>query len=112
MLDEAPYYLSVLIFIFGIYMLVASRNFFRKTIGLCLFQVGVLVFYISLGKVFNALPPIKREIEGVIYSNPLPHVLMLTAIVVGFATLSVALVLLIRIYRSFNTLDEDDLERD
>jgi len=110
MLEQIPYYLASTIFIFGIYILVGSRCFFRKTIGLCILQVGVLIFYISLGKIFGGFPPIKIEENSVIYSNPLPHVLMLTAIVVGFATLAVALALLIKIYRNFHTLNEDELD--
>lgn len=105
---QAPYYLAVIMFIFGIYKVISSANLFKKVIGLGILQGGVLIFYISLGKVFGGIPPIKIS-EEVIYSNPLPHVLMLTAIVVGVATLSVALALLYSIKREFGTLNEDEL---
>lgn len=109
MLGQLTYYTAAIIFCFGIYMIISSSNYFKKVIGLSIFQVGILIFYISLGKIFNALPPIKVLEENVIYSNPLPHVLMLTAIVVGFATLAVALALLLKIYRNFGSLNEDEL---
>ncbi len=105
------YYTSAITFMAGLYIVIASKNFFYKTCGLSVLQIGVLIFYISLGKIFNASPPL--ALEGVIkYSSPLPHVLMLTAIVVGFATLTVALSLLLQIYKHFKTLNEDEFDVD
>ncbi len=111
MLSELPYYTAAMTFIVGLYIVIASKNFFHKTCGLTILQVGVLIFYISLGKIYNAAPPLALG-GSEKYSSPLPHVLMLTAIVVGFATLSVALSLLLKIYKNFKTLNEDKFDAD
>jgi multicomponent Na+:H+ antiporter subunit C len=106
MLIKIPFYLSAFMFALGIFMVIAYRNYFTKIIAIGIMQTGVLVFFISLGKIFNALPPIFKE--GVMsYSNPLVHVLMLTAIVVGLATSSVAIALVYKINQSFGTINED-----
>ena len=113
MLSELPYYISIISFIAGLYIVIASKDLFHKTCGLVILQVGVLIFYIALGKIYNAMPPIKQpNLDVAVYSSPLPHVLMLTAIVVGFATLSVALAMLLKIYNNFGTLKEDELNLD
>lgn len=90
------YFVAVIVFISGLYIMLASENYIRKIIGLGIFQNSILIFYVALGKVGSGVVPIDVG-GGVIYSSPLPHVLMLTAIVVGFATLAVGLALVLRI---------------
>lgn len=91
------YSFAILLFGLGLYIVLASKDLMKKLFGLSLFQSAVLWFYISLGKVYNAYPPIISESYNKIFSNPLPHVLMLTAIVVGIATLSLGFSLVIKI---------------
>jgi multicomponent Na+:H+ antiporter subunit C len=83
----------------------------RKIIGLGIFQSSVLIFYIALGKVDVGIPPIFKDGNHT-YSSPLPHVLMLTAIVVGFATLSVGLALIYRIFKEFGTISESKISKE
>jgi len=88
--------------------MLTSDNYVRKIIGLGIFQSAVLIFYIALGKVTSGQVPIYRSdiIGNSHYSSPLPQVLMLTAIVVGFATLSVGLALIYQIFKQFDTISE------
>ncbi len=90
------YSFSILLFCLGLYVVLASADRMKKLFGLSIFQTAVLWFYISLGKVYGAMPPILQNAGG-LYSNPLPQVLMLTAIVVGLATLSLGFVFIIKI---------------
>ena len=92
------YSFSILLFCLGLYVVLASDNLMKRLLGLSLFQTSILWFYISLGKIYGAKPPI-CPVSGCteIYSNPLPQVLMLTAIVVGIATLALGFALVIRI---------------
>ncbi len=95
------YSFSILLFCLGLYVVLASDDLMKKLFGLSLFQTSVLWFYISIAKIAKAQPPIlnclpPEDCSGV-YSNPLPHVLMLTAIVVGIATLALGFSLVIRI---------------
>jgi multicomponent Na+:H+ antiporter subunit C len=96
----------------GLYIVISHVNLLKKLIGLTLFQVGVFLFFISLGKVAGGNAPIiSAGIET--YSHPLPQVLILTAIVVGVATLAGGLALAVRIFESYGTVEEDELlERD
>lgn len=96
----------------GLYVVISHGNLLKKLIGLTLFQVGIFLFFISLGKVTGGSEPIiAAGIET--YSNPLPQVLILTAIVVGVATLAVGLALAVRIFEAYGTVEENDvLERD
>ncbi|TDB91237.1 cation:proton antiporter subunit C [Actinomadura sp. 7K534] len=98
--------------VIGLYAVISHGNLVKKLIGLNLFQIGVFMFYIALGKVEDGRAPIVEE--GVeVYSHPLPHVLILTAIVVGVATTSLGLALAIRIYEAYGTIEEDEvIERD
>ncbi len=92
----------------GFYVVIARGNLVKKLIGLNIFQTSVFVFYICLGYVDGGSVPIITE--GVeLYSNPLPHVLILTAIVVGVATTAVGLALVIRIQQAFGTIEEDEI---
>jgi multicomponent Na+:H+ antiporter subunit C len=82
------YSFSIILFCLGLYVILASKDLLKKLFGLSLFQTSILWFYISIGKVDKARPPILIEGYDGLYSNPLPQVLMLTAIVVGIATLA------------------------
>jgi multicomponent Na+:H+ antiporter subunit C len=89
---------------------VARGNLVKKMMGLSIFQVSVIMFYVSMGKIDGGTAPIL--VEGrpdVVYSNPLPHVLMLTAIVVGIATTALGLALVVRIRRAYGTSEEDEI---
>lgn len=104
------YWIVVLLMMLGFYTLIARGNLIKKMIGLNIFSTSVIIMYISLGKVRGGTAPILLEAEGVVYSNPLPHVLMLTAIVVGVATTAVGLALAVRIKEAFGTVEEDEIE--
>lgn len=94
----------------GFYIVIADGNLIRKIIGLNLFQTSVFILYISVGKVEGGSAPILKEgIE--LYANPLPHVLILTAIVVGVATTALGLALIVRIQRAYGTIEEEDIHR-
>jgi multicomponent Na+:H+ antiporter subunit C len=96
----------------GFYTLIARGNLVKKLIGLNIFQTSVILMYVSFGKVAGGTAPILvegGEGAGVIYSNPLPHVLMLTAIVVGVATLALGLSLVVRIKEAYGTIEEDEI---
>ncbi|MCU0305104.1 MAG: cation:proton antiporter subunit C [Thermoanaerobaculales bacterium] len=110
MLDLGLYNYWVVIFLMmtGLYVVISRGNLIKKVIGLNIFQVSVIMFYVSMGKVRGGTAPILAEgIE--VYSNPLPHVLMLTAIVVGVATSAVALALIVRIKEAYGTIEEDEI---
>lgn len=94
----------------GFYVVIAQGNLVKKMVGLGMFQTSVFILYISMGKVAGGAAPIVTE--GVeVYSNPVPHVLMLTAIVVGVATTSVGLALTIRINEAYGSVEEEDIQR-
>jgi multicomponent Na+:H+ antiporter subunit C len=96
----------------GLYVVISHGNLLKKLIGLSVFQVGVFLFFISLGKVTGGSAPIiSADVDT--YSHPLPQVLILTAIVVGVATLAVGLALAVRIFEAYGTVEEDEvIERD
>ena len=103
------HYVFVLLMMLGLYAVIASRNLVKKVVGLGIFQTSVFILYISLAKVQGGAPPISQP--GVfVYSNPLPHVLILTAIVVGVATTALGLTLAIRIRRAFGTIEESAID--
>ena len=146
------YLLIMALMMTGIYLILSRSNMIKSIIGLNLFQVAVIMFYVAMGKVEQGTAPIllnedivekshdkdapapshapkplikksketspnkgkqeptKSELSGKLYSNPLPHVLMLTAIVVGVATTALALSLVVRINEHFGTIEEDELE--
>nr|WP_255774521.1 cation:proton antiporter subunit C [Microbulbifer zhoushanensis] len=103
------YWIVIALMMIGLYMVVAQGNLIKKIIGLNIFQTSVFIFYISVGKVDGGAAPILIEGENV-YSNPLPHVLILTAIVVGIATTSLALALVIRIMRAYGSVEEREIQ--
>ncbi len=101
-------WIVIVLMMTGFYMVIAHGNLVKKVVGLNVFQVSVFVFYISMGKVRGGTAPILEEgIE--LYSNPLPHVLILTAIVVGVATTALALALVVRIRDAFGTIEDDEI---
>jgi len=103
------YWLAIILMMTGFYIVIAQGNLIKKIVGISIFQVSVFVFYISMSKVDGGTAPILAE--GItVYSNPLPHVLILTAIVVGVATMALALALVIRIKDAFGTIEEDELQ--
>ncbi|MEM0350794.1 MAG: cation:proton antiporter subunit C [Archaeoglobaceae archaeon] len=118
--EHYNFWVAVIIIFIGIYTTIAKNNLLKKLLGLNLLQTGIFLFFISLGDIGSvetmgigdATPPIiwkQAEEKGYLYVNPLPHVLMLTGIVVAAATTCVALALLIRIYREYGTLEEDEI---
>jgi len=112
-LTHLPYWLSAVLLLIGLYGMLAQRHLVRKLMAMNIFQVAVIVFFISLAAKRDATAPIAREHGGVPivdeYVNPLPHALMLTAIVVSVSTTGVALALLVRIHRRYGTLNEVEL---
>lgn len=102
------YWLVIILMMIGLYIIIARDNLVKKIMGLSIFQVAVIMFYVSMAKVEKGTAPILGEgIE--LYSNPLPHALMLTAIVVGIATTGLALALTVRIYEGYGTVEEDEI---
>jgi len=92
----------------GFYIVIANGNLIRKIIGLNIFQVSVFILFISMGYLSGGTAPIYSEAYTQ-YSAPLPHVLILTAIVVGIATTALGLALTIRIYQAYGSIDEDEI---
>jgi multicomponent Na+:H+ antiporter subunit C len=102
------HWITIFLMCSGLYVVVARGNMVKKLVGLGLFQTSVYLLYISPGKILGGTPPIIAQgIET--YSNPLPHVLILTAIVVGVATLALGLALVVRINERFGTIEEDEI---
>lgn len=100
------YWLVIIIMMAGFYTVISRGNLVKKIAGLNIFQVSVFLLYISIGNVKDGAVPIIEE--GItLYSNPLPHVLILTAIVVGVATTALGLALVIRIKEAYGTIEED-----
>lgn len=103
------YWITIVLMMVGFYIVIAHDNLIKKVVGLNIFQVSVFLFYISMAKVQGGTAPIlDAGIET--YSNPLPHVLILTAIVVGVATTALALALVVRIQNAYGTIEDDEIE--
>ena len=103
------YWIIVVLMMIGFYIVIAHNNLVKKIVGLNIFQVSVFVFYITMAKVKGGTAPILAD--GItIYSNPLPHVLILTAIVVGVATTALGLALVVRIRDAYGTIEDDEIE--
>ena len=101
-------YAAMILLVTGLYVVLAYDNLIKKLIGLSLFQAAIFVLYISMGKMLGGTAPILAE-GFEIYSHPLPHVLILTAIVVGIATLALGLALVVRIHEEYGSCDEDEI---
>jgi len=105
-LAKYNYWIYILLMMIGLYAMIAKKNLIKKVIGLNIFQTAVFLFYISIAKVEGGTAPIVWG-EAVRYNNPLPHVLILTAIVVAVSTTAVALSLIARIYQAYGHVEED-----
>jgi multicomponent Na+:H+ antiporter subunit C len=113
------YWAVVVLIAIGLYAMIAKKNLVKKIIGMNIFQTAIILFYVSIGAKRGATLPIIEHLQGegahaahaVDYINPLPHVLMLTAIVVSVATLGVALALAMKIYFHYGTLEEDEIQK-
>ncbi|MEM8700054.1 MAG: cation:proton antiporter subunit C [Pseudomonadota bacterium] len=106
------YWITIFLICAGLYTVVAKSNMIKTLFGLSLFQTSVYLLYLSPGKILGGTPPILGPDKGqadVVYSNPLPHVLILTAIVVGVATLALGLALVVRINEAYGSIEEDEV---
>ena len=102
------YWIVVVLMMIGLYIVISRDNLIKKIVGLNIFQVSVFIFYISIAKVRGGTAPILDS--GItVYSNPLPHVLILTAIVVSMATTALGLALIIRIRENYDTIEDDEI---
>lgn len=108
-LAQWNYFVVIGLMMIGFYAVIARGNMVKKMVGLNIFQTSVFMLYISMGKVTEGTAPILTGDPQTVYSNPLPHVLILTAIVVGVATTAVGYALIIRIQESFGTIEDDDI---
>lgn len=126
------YIVVVVLLMAGLFIVFSSGNLIKRMIGLAMFQTSAGLFYLSLGKVSGGTAPIvvapgsaeayalasqlnpaylaQTGVAGVVYSNPLPHALILTAIVVGVATLAVGLAIAVRIREAFGSVEASDIE--
>ena len=102
------YWITIFLMVSGLYIVVAKSNMIKTLLGLAVFQTSVYLLYLSPGKILGGTPPILDE-EIEVYSNPLPHVLILTAIVVGVATLALGLALVVRVNEAYGTIEEDEI---
>lgn len=111
------YWIYVVLMMIGLYGVIAKPNLIKQAIALGLFQTGIFLYYISMAVIDGGTAPIWTTIEDGAqkfqgpYDNPLPHVLILTAIVVSVSVLAVALALIINIKRSYGTIEADEIER-
>jgi multicomponent Na+:H+ antiporter subunit C len=102
------YWAAIIIMMTGLYIVISHTNLIKKIAGLNIFQTAVFLLYISLGVVSGGTAPITAA-GFAIYSNPLPQVLMLTAIVVGVATTALAFALIVRIKEAYGSVEEDEI---
>jgi multicomponent Na+:H+ antiporter subunit C len=117
LISRINWWVYIILMIIGLYGITIKRNLMKKIIGLSILQTAIILFFISIGAKHKATIPIidhahgsgHTAIQAAHYINPLPHVLMLTAIVVAVATLGVALALAIKVYKEYGTLEEDEI---
>ena len=107
-LDFVNYWIAMLLLVTGLYIVISRGNLVKKLVGLSIFQTSVYLIYISPSKIIGGTAPIIAP-GLTIYSNPLPHVLILTAIVVGVATLALGLAIVVRIHEAYGTIEEDEI---
>jgi len=107
-LGKYNYWIYIVLMMIGFYAMIAKENLVKKILGMNIFQTGVILLYVSISKVSGGTVPIIWD-RGGPYDNPLPHVLMLTAIVVSVSTTAVALALIVRIYKSYGTIEDDQI---
>ena len=103
------YWIVIFLMMTGLYLVISTGNLVRKVVGLNVFQASVLLLYVTMGRIEGGTAPILTDGRE-IYSDPLPSVLMLTAIVVGVATTAVALALIVRIHEAYGTIEEDEIQ--
>ena len=103
------YWIVFLLMMIGLFLVIGRKNFLKKIVGLTIFQTSVFLLYITLGKIKGGTPPILNNAIDTVYSNPLPHVLILTAIVVGVATTALGLSLVLRINSEYGSIEEDEI---
>lgn len=102
------YWVVIVLMMIGFYIVICSNNLIKKLIGLTIFQTSVFIMYISMGKIIGGTAPVLAD--GItLYSNPLTHVLILTAIVVGIATTALGLAIVVRIHEGYGTVEEDEI---
>ena len=106
--SHLTYWITIFLTITGLYIVIARGNLIKKLVGLSIFQTSVYLLYIAPGKIVGGTAPILSD-AFTLYSNPLPHVLILTAIVVGVATLALGLALVVRIREAYGSIEEDDI---
>ncbi len=102
------YFVTIFLMVAGLFIVIARGNLIKKLVGLGIFQTSVYLLYIAPGKVVGGTAPIIAESFS-LYSNPLPHVLILTAIVVGVATLALGLALVVRLREAYGSIEEDEI---
>ena len=116
-ISRINYWIYILLMMIGLYGIIGKKNFMKKIIGLSILQTSIILYFVSIGAKKNATIPIiehahdfsRTAIQAVQFVNPLPQVLMLTAIVVAVATLGVALSLAIKVHKEYETLEEDEI---
>ncbi|MFQ5536697.1 MAG: cation:proton antiporter subunit C [Gemmatimonadota bacterium] len=119
-LGHFNYWVVIVLMMIGFYTLISRGNLVKKLVGLNIFQTSVFILYISMGKILGGTAPILvgdpheagGAAQGVLYSNPLPHVLILTAIVVGVATTALGLSLVVRIKEAYGTIEEEEIHQE
>ncbi|QCZ93109.1 cation:proton antiporter subunit C [Salinimonas iocasae] len=109
-LGHLNYWLIIAVMMIGMFTMMSSPNLMKKLAGLSVFQTAVILFYVSVGKVDGGTAPIITDV-ATRYANPLPQVLMLTAIVVGVATMALGFALVIRIKRAYESIEEDEIHQ-
>ncbi len=116
-ISKYNYWIYIILMMIGFYAMIAKNNLVKKVVGMNIFQTAIILFFLSTASKRGATIPILQYEHGHVadiihtaqYMNPLPHVLMLTAIVVMVSTFGVAIALLIMLYRKYNTLEEDEI---
>lgn len=108
MLGHFTHIVTIFLMVAGLFIVIARGNLIKKLVGISLFQTSVYLLYITPGKLLGGTAPIISP-QYTVYSNPLPHVLILTAIVVGVATLALGLALAVRIREAYGTIEEDEI---
>ena len=105
------YLIVILLMMGGLFIVISQNNMVKKLVGLAIFQTSVFLFYITVGKVAGGTAPILMSSGKAAYSNPLPHVLILTAIVVGVATTALGLALVVRIHNAYGTIEDEEIDK-
>ena len=107
--DSWNYLVVICLMMGGLFIVISQNNLVKKLVGLAIFQTSVFLLYITVGKMAGGTAPILIDSADVAYSNPLPHVLILTAIVVGVATTALGLALVLRIHTAFGSIEDDEV---